>query len=721
MAHPGQDRRHDQARTHRAEGLEGNLLPNADFEQMNGGLPTQWLLDPALAERGEATVESISSGSSRRALKLSPNGRNTDKQKPFGIGQVIPARELKGKKLLVEAAMRTDGGAVGLVMVVALTDSGKSVHSVFLTQIDSAPNFILQKGYLDVANASKIIVGCVTNSVQGSVWFSQLYLGPESAAAAEPSSNPLEVSATSIRVEADRVLRSIPRSLYGTNAEWVRNGDGVFDSSRRAPRTEVVRLARELGVGLVRYPGGGFADYFHWKDAIGSVGTRPVRSYVLDSGRSRADFGIPEFMTFCQQINAEPLMQINVLTGTVEEAASFVSYCNSSNHSDRARDGSPQPYRVRYWEIGNEQYIHNESSDQIGGIPTGSYLPVNEYVQRFQQISSAMRKIDPSVLIGAIGGKNFGRYRLVHDEDWDRTLLEKAGSMIDFLAVHNSYAPLALDDRQSSLEDVYQAMLAFPKLVEENIEAIAGEIDHYAPSRSKHIKIAVTEWGPLFSFLPTSRWVDHVKTLGSALYVASLFQVFLKSDRVDITNFFKLTGDSFVGCIAGNGEPKPIYYGLQMYYQHFGSKLIQARVSGPTFDSQAIGLVAAVQRVPYLDAVASLSEDGSKLFIIAVNKSFDNPLPTQVLINGFRPSSRARVWVLTAPSLDANNGADLPQFFGLGWAKQATASRASMFGDGKPGTVVPKASEFSSASTDFSFTFVPRSVTALEFSREEGR
>jgi alpha-L-arabinofuranosidase len=710
------------------EGRAGNLLQNANFEQMSGALPAQWTLDPKLSDRGEAVVEQTDSG---KALKLSPNARNTDKDHPFGLGQVIPTQQVRGKRLLLQAAMRTTGGGIGVVLAIAVGQNGRPLQIASLPQIESSPTFRLQRTYLEIGNATSVIFGCATNTTQGSVWFNQLYLGPESGAAdaspaapatpvpaAEPIRTPTSGATTaSMRIDASRIVRSIPRTLYGTNIEWVRDGNGIFDTSHRIPKPEMVRLSRELGVSLVRYPGGGFADYFHWKDAINAPGARPVRAHVIDGGKSRAEFGIPEFVSFCRQIGAQPLMQANVLSGTAQEAADFVSYCNAPNQSDRTRDGSPQPFQVRYWEIGNEQYIHSESSKTTEGIPTGSYLPANEYAKRVQEFSAAMRKVDPEILIGAVGGANFGRYRLVHDEDWDRVVLEKAGGAIDFLAVHNSYAPVIIpDDPQASFDDVYQATLAFPKQVAENLSAIGDEIDRYAPSRSKHIKIAVTEWGPLFSFFPTSRWVDHVKTLGSALYAASLFQVFLRSDRLEVANFFKFTGDSFVGCVAANGEPKPIYYALQMYSQHFGPKLVQAQVNSPTYDSKAIGLVSEVQGVPYLDSVASLSDDGTKLFLIVVNKHFSAPIPTQVQIAGFRPAQQAKVWVLTAPSLDANNGNDLV-LSGFGFAKQIAAPGTPMFAQGKPGTVVPQASDFSSASPNFVFTFVPRSVTALEFSR----
>jgi alpha-L-arabinofuranosidase len=697
-----------------------NLLTNPDFQNAANGLPESWVLDPKLAARGRVQIEDLTPGS--RALKLAPNEQNTDKDRPFSVGQLISATQLRGTRLSVRTSMRTEEGAAGFTLVFALA-KGKPVGSAVFTQTDSSSKFVEQEGSLDVdTDVDQIIFSCSTNSSRGGVWFKDLYLGGGGSATAGAGSattegsgsrerKPSEYTASAV-IDAGKILRAIPKELFGTNIEWVRNGNGVWNPETKAPQPQMARMARDLGVTVVRYPGGGFADYYHWQQGVGN--TRPTVKDVLDSGSSPIWFGTNELMTFCRSVGAVPMLSVNVVTGNAAEAADWVAYCNRSDHAQRAQDGSAAPYGVKYWEIGNEQYIKSASTVGINA-PMDAYLPTDAYLQKFKSYAAAMKQVDPTIRVGAIGGLNFGRYALMHDNTWTRAVLQQAGSQIDFLAVHNSYAPLVVVEPQPpSFTDTYQAMLAFPSEVEQNLHDLDQQIRTYAPADAERIAIAVTEWGPLFAFLPDNPWVDHCKTLGSALYVASMMQVFLRAPRLQIATFFKLTDDSFAGWLTANGEPKPSYYALQMFSRHFGEQLVSASINGPTFHSKAVGMVAAAADVPYLDIVASLSSDGSKLYVIAVNRSMDGAVKTRLQFRGFRPAQAGSAWVLTAPGLDANNGRDV---LGNGWAKQMEAEKSPLFSRGAAGTVAPQQQAVSNVTDDFSYAFPSGSVTALQFSK----
>jgi len=272
------------------------------------------------------------------------------------------------------------------------------------------------------------------------------------------------------------------------------------------------------------------------------------------------------------------------------------------------------------------------------------------------------------------------------------------------------------NDDASAFFDVYRALVAYPKLVADNLRDINKDIETFAPAHAGRIKIAITEWGPLFAYDMKNRWIDHSKTLGSALFVASMLQTFLRADRLEMANFFKLTENGFMGWIGADGEPKPSFYALQLYTAHFGSRLIETATDVPTFDSRAMGLVDAVQQVPYLDVLGSLSGDGATLHLMVVNKDFNNPIDTEIQTVGFAPSTQAKAWTLTAASLDANNGKDLPGF-GLFWARQASAPDNPMFESGRPGTVALAESLVAGAGPSFRYAFAPRSVTAIELKR----
>jgi alpha-L-arabinofuranosidase len=203
--------------------------------------------------------------------------------------------------------------------------------------------------------------------------------------------------------------------------------------------------------------------------------------------------------------------------------------------------------------------------------------------------------------------------------------------------------------------------------------------------------------------------------MGSAIFVANLMQVFARTPQVTLATYFKLYEDSFMGAIQHNGDFKPAYYALQMFGTNFGSDVVETTVASPAFSSPAVGLVAAVGAVPYLDVVASLSPEGSKLYVIAVNKSTTNPVEATLNLGNFTRETVFTERVLSAPVLDANNGPSLPEIQGLQWAQQSTLSVGSMFHSGAPGTVVTKTATRNFESN--TLRFAPLSVTALEFTR----
>ena len=573
----------------------GNLLVNADFQ---GGSYSGWTLDPALERAGSISVE----GGGR--VRLTPNTNNSNKDKPFGLGQFLSVSGVAGQTLTVQASIKSDG-AFGVVLAFAVDSRGKPVANAIMQQLDVTADFRLQRKTLTLPkNAANIIFGIVTPSTSGSVTFGDVYIGPGEPPATAPSAVPPprrgnperrtgdeqrpNAAAASITIDAARVLRQIPKEMFGTNVEWVRNANTIWDSRRQAARPEIVQRARELGVTLVRYPGGGFADYYNWRDGVGPRGARPVRTHGLDAGKSAVLFGTHELVEFCRGIGAEPMIQANVVTGTAKEAGDWVAYCNRPGHPDRAANGSPEPFRIRFWEIGNEQYIKPDGSLPL---PAESYMTPARYAGKFKEYAAAMRAADPSIKLGIIGGRNFGFYRMLHDENWNEIVLKETAGQADFVSIHNAYGPLTVGDAEKgSFEDVYRAMFAFPKQVEQNLKDVNRDIARFAGPNASRMKIAVTEWGPLFAFDLSNRYIDHVRTLGSGLFVASLFQTFLRAERVDITTFFKLTEEGFMGWVNGaNGEPKPVYYALQMYTRHFGTRLVDAQVSSPSFNAAASG------------------------------------------------------------------------------------------------------------------------------------
>lgn len=511
-----------------------------------------------------------------------------------------------------------------------------------------------------------------------------------------------------VEVDAARVLKPVKRQIFGANIEWFHNGDQIWDPATSANRPILIERAKELGVSLLRVPGGTLADYYHWRDGIGPQQNRRVSPHGVDPGASPQTFGLHEYMDFVRRSSAQPMFQVNMITGGIPEAEDWVRYANSPTHPERAANGSPLPFGVKYWEIGNEQYMPNWDQYSFSSL-----LPVEEYATRFNGYARAMKAVDPTISIGAVGGANFGRYRFLVDDNWNRTLLQREGANIDFLAVHNAYGPVVLDAGTSSFTDVYSAMLAFPKLVEQNLQTINSQIEQYAPAHAGRIKIGITEWGPLFSVSPSSPYVGHNKTLGAGVFTASMLRTFLLADRVEIANIFQLTEPIFMGIMDHNGVVKPSYLAMKLYSKHFGTNLVHTASTSPSYNSVSVGLVDAVPNVPYVEAISSLSADGKKLYVMVINKHLSSRMNANVQIRNFAPRSTVTVRTLTAASPDANNGNDLLEIPGIMWATQAVAPGGS-FNSGAPGTV-QITQRLAAMASPYVYSAPPMSVTVLEF------
>src|SRR5262249_10835740 len=144
----------------------------------------------------------------------------------------------------------------------------------------------------------------------------------------------------------------------------------------------------------------------------------------IPGDKSRPIFGTDEALEFASKVGAELLLVVNAGSGTAQEAADWVRYVN--------RGG----LRVRFWEVGNELYLNDGSP-----AAKATAIDPDRYAARFREFAQAMRAADSRIQIGAIGGENQGRYQVVSYPNWNRTLLQKDADLIDFLAVHNAYAP----------------------------------------------------------------------------------------------------------------------------------------------------------------------------------------------------------------------------------------------------------------------------------------
>ena len=678
---------------------------NGDFSQ--GGLPPAgWSLDPEVRMKGELRIGAAAPGMSGHALELAPGRRNTPSTKPFGIGQFLSAAPLRGRRVGVSAVLSATGGAGAVLGLVVLGRNGPAA-SLLLRDTGEEP--MSQQGQLAVPDEdilTSAVLFLVAEGTEGVARFAAIDVRPlaEAPAVAPPASQAIDLPA-SVEVDTSRVLRQIPAALFGTNVEVIRDANGLWDAPAQRLEPTLLGLARDLGVTSVRFPGGVWSDCYDWRDGVGPFAQRQARPTHPGAEESvRNLFGTDELLSFVREIGASGLITVNAGTGSPELAAAWVRYVNGTGGR------TPRGGRVDLWEIGNELYIDGDMS--------GAHMSPERYADRVVAFATAMRAVDPGIRIAATGLHNAGRYRFSERDDWDAVVLRRAGAAIDFLAVHDAYAPVVGDGTGIEPAAVYAAMLAAPRMIARNLQETWREVERNAPTEADRIRLAVTEWGPLFAVTPSSPWIDHVKTLGSAVFVAATLKVFAEEPHLALANFFKLNEASFMGWIGRRGTawvPNAPFLAFQMVARDFESGLLRTTVAVARYDSPAIGVVDAQAGVPYLDALATRSSDGKTVTVLLINKHLGAGVTVRLTLAGSRGAARLETVTLSGDAPDADTGTQLPDIPGLHWADKQLVTVPGRPGRAAAGAVRSERAILAAPGSTVTVHVPPHAITRLRF------
>jgi alpha-N-arabinofuranosidase len=396
-------------------------------------------------------------------------------------------------------------------------------------------------------------------------------------------------------------------------------------------RREVFDKIKQLKPAFIRWPGGNVAQDYRWFWGIGPRDERPTWSNLSWKNEPEpGDFGTDEFVMFARALGTEPSITVNVegRGATVAEAAAWVEYCNGPATSKygamRATNGHPAPFGVKFWEIGNE----------IWGNWVRGHSDAETYARNYNRYAEAMRAVDPSIKLIAVGD---------NDMNWNRTVLRTAGRNIDYLAIHHYYGrremrgdPLNLMARPLFFESFYA-----------QVQQLLSEF-----GLAGRVKLAINEWG---LDLPSERQYS----MESALYGARLMNVFERSGEIVEMSAVSDLVNGWPGGIIQAGRHSvfvsPLYLVNQLYAEHRGDQRLATRINSPTFNTSHEGT-----NIPYLDAVATRTAAGKTIFIKAVNTSRTSALLTTINIEGATAAQRAEIKTLTAPSLDIANNFSRP-------------------------------------------------------------
>jgi alpha-N-arabinofuranosidase len=465
-----------------------------------------------------------------------------------------------------------------------------------------------------------------------------------------------------LSVDASGAGAKIDRNIFGQFAEHL--GHGVYEGiwvgpdspipNTRGIRNDVVAALRAIRVPNVRWPGGCFADEYHWRKGVGpqrAVTLNPNWGGVIEPNT----FGTHEFMDFLDQIGAEAYLSVNVGSGTPREAAEWLEYMTAAQPTtlakERAADGHPAPYRVAFLGIGNESW-------DCGGNMTPEY-----YLSQLKIYSRFVRNFNPAqqdkqqmlkVAVGPGGGEpRFTEWTEAVMRAWQN---RQWSWDINGLSMH-SYTVVRWDKKLASVgfgEDEYGQVLKSTLEMEGLVSKYSAIMDRYDPQ--KKVALVVDEWGAWYAPLPGSNpgFLVQQNSLRDAVLAALNLNIFARhADRVRVANVAQMV-NVLQALILTDKEKMvltPTYYVYKMYVPFQDATSVPVTFNAGTYTRGDVTL-------PRVDAIAARDKAG-KLWLEITNLDPNQPVEIEASLAGVTAKS-ASGETLTAPKVDSVNTFDAP-------------------------------------------------------------
>ncbi len=387
---------------------------------------------------------------------------------------------------------------------------------------------------------------------------------------------------TTIYVDAGQGKHTINKNIYGHFAEHlgrcIYGGFYVGEDNQKIPNTEgvrndVVKALKELKVPVLRWPGGCFADTYHWKDGIGPKAERPSMLNIW-WGNVKEDnsFGTNEFLNMCELLETEPYLSANVGSGTPQELADWIKYTNhpagSSPMPDlREKYGRKEPWKVKYWGIGNEAW-------GCGGNMTPEYY--SNIYRQFATFTTDWQNSDGIVRIASGASSS--------DYNWTEVLMKNIKhNMLEAIALHH-YAVIDWGNKGSAkdfTEDQYFTIMQRALEMEELIQKHVAIMDKYDPQ--KKVDLYVDEWGGWYDSEPGTNgaFLYQQNTMRDAMLAGATLNIFNNhADRVKMANIAQAV-NVLQAVILTEGEKMiltPTYHVMKMYNVHQDATLLPSEI-----------------------------------------------------------------------------------------------------------------------------------------------
>jgi alpha-L-arabinofuranosidase len=472
-------------------------------------------------------------------------------------------------------------------------------------------------------------------------------LGPVAAFAAA------DATTAELKIDASNPGPVIDRNIYGQFAEHLGHGiyGGVWvgeDSSipnTNGYRNDVLAALRELQVPVIRWPGGCFADEYHWRNGIGPMDGRPAMINTNWGGVVENNhFGTHEFLNLCELLGCEPYVCVNVGSGTVQEAAEWIEYMTSDANSPmanlRRKNGRDKPWRVKFVAVGNEAW-------GCGGDMTPEF-----YADNFRRYTTYIKNYSDIHIARIASGPNNADYQ------WTDTVMKSAGKRMQGIGLHYYTWPKKAPGLSRSATEFGEAewfqILQSTLKMEDLINGHSQVMDRYdAPKR---VSLVVDEWGTWYSVEPGTNpgFLYQQNTLRDAIVAGLNLHIFQKhADRVRMANIAQMV-NVLQAMILTDGSKMlltPTYHVFDMFKVHQGATSLPTDLATPDY---AFGGA----KIPAVSASASRDPAG-RIHLSLVNADPSRGVSVHCTLSG-APLGTVTGRVLTAPAMNAHNTFEHP-------------------------------------------------------------
>ena len=460
------------------------------------------------------------------------------------------------------------------------------------------------------------------------------------------------MSTARITVDREFTIGEVPRRLFGSFVEHMGRCvyTGIYEpghpeADERGFRRDVLALTKELGATVVRYPGGNFVSGYNWEDGVGPVEDRPRRLDGAWHSLETNAFGLHEFVEWSKEADVEVMEAINLGTRGVDAARELVEYANhpggTALSDRRVANGAAEPFDIKLWCLGNEL----DGPWQIG------HKTAAEYGRLAQEAAKAMKFVDPSIEVVAVGSSNramptFGA--------WEHEVLTHAYDDVDYISMHAYY-----QEHDSDAKSFLATAVDMDRFIEEVVATI--DAVKAAGKHEKQVHISFDEWNVWYQTgLDTEDqphnvskdWVEHPRVIEDEYNVTDAVVVgtFLNSllrhgDRVKIANQAQL-----VNVIApirseedGPAWRQSIFWPFARTAELAKGRILRTLVSSDTVETAKYG------EADLVDVSATYDAERGRVAFFVANRGLDEAADVEIGLRGFTVGGVTRAEVLTVP------------------------------------------------------------------------